>query len=246
VHFGTSPTGKAVAEALEYLRVREVAGAKGAPDPPLEIVTRAWQRHVAPNGTVDLKAYTFCVLERLRQALRRRDVFVMPSIRYADPRSGLLAGEAWAAARPFICRALGWSPAPAEALAALQAQLDQTYHAVTARLPHHPTVRILSVGGKPEPIATALDKLDEPPSLVALREAVKARLPRVELPEILLEIAARTGLAAEFTHISERDARAGDLATSLCAVLLAEACNTGLEPLIDPAVPRCAGPGSCG
>jgi outer membrane protein TolC len=35
-----------------------------------------------------------------------------------------------------------------------------------------------------------LDTLDEPPTLVALREAVKAQLPRADLLEILLEIAA--------------------------------------------------------
>ena len=34
------------------------------------------------------------------------------------------------------------------------------------------------------------------------------------------------------THASEGGARAGDVATSLCGVLLAEACNTGFEPLI--------------
>lgn len=37
-------------------------------------------------------------------------------------------------------------------------------------------------------------------------------MPRVDLPEILLE--------------------AADLTTSLCAVLMAEACNTGPEPLV--------------
>ena len=57
-------------------------------------------------------------------------------------------------------------------------------------------------------------------------------LPRVELPELMLEIAARTNFTDAFTHISERTARAADLHVSLCAVLMAEACNTGLEPLI--------------
>ena len=72
-----------------------------------------------------------------------------------------------------------------------------------------------------------LDKLEEPESLVALRKAVAAKLPEVDLPEILLEISARTGFTDAFTHLTERTARAQDLATSLCAVLLAEACNTG-------------------
>jgi hypothetical protein len=70
-----------------------------------------------------------------------------------------------------------------------------------------------------------------------LREEVSARLPRVDLPEILLEIAARTGFTEKFTHVSERESRAGDLATSLCAVLLAKACNIGLEPLVRNEVP---------
>jgi hypothetical protein len=39
-------------------------------------------------------------------------------------------------------------------------------------------------------LLSALDKLDEPHTLVALREAVKAQLPRADLLESLLEIAA--------------------------------------------------------
>jgi hypothetical protein len=72
--------------------------------------------------------------------------------------------------------------------------------------------------------------LEESSRVVQLREAVNARLSQVYLPEILLEIAARTDFASEFTHVSERASRVGDLAASVCAVLIAEACNIGLEP----------------
>ena len=64
-----------------------------------------------------------------------------------------------------------------------------------------------------------------------------ALLPRVDLPDALLEIQARTGFASEFTHVSEGAARVTDLAISVCAVLLAEACNIGLEPLVRPDTP---------
>ena len=37
--------------------------------------------------------------------------------------------------------------------------------------------------------------------------AVAARLPRVDIPEIVVEIAARTGFAEAFTHLTERTAR---------------------------------------
>ena len=86
-----------------------------------------------------------------------------------------------------------------------------------------------------------MEKLDEPPSLIALRSDVKSRMPRVDLPEILLEVAARTGFMDAFTHLTKRTARATDLTTSLCAVLLAEACNTGPEPFLrqdEPALRR--------
>src|ERR1019366_9260059 len=103
---------------------------------------RAWQRYVyGANETVDHRAYTFCVLDQLREALRRRDVFVTPSWRYADPRRNLLAGTEWEAARPIICRTLGYSPNPEPILAALSVELDQTYRAVAARLPNNPAIR---------------------------------------------------------------------------------------------------------
>lgn len=116
-------------------------------------------------------------------------------------------------------------------------QLDQTYRSVAGNLPNNAAARVETSDGKDELVLTGLDKLDDPPSLVRLREAVNARLPRVDLPEILLEIAARTDFTSKFAHVSERESRVGDLSTSLCAVLIAEACNIGLEPLIRNDVP---------
>jgi TnpA family transposase len=59
----------------------------------------------------------------------------------------------------------------------------------------------------------------------------------VDLTEVLLEVQAWTNFANEFRHISEGDARVANLDLSLCTVLLAEACNIGLEPLVRPDVP---------
>ena len=62
-------------------------------------------------------------------------------------------------------------------------------------------------------------------------------LPRVDLPDAILEINALTGFADEFAHISEGRGRVEDLTLSICAVLVAEACNIGLEPLVRPEIP---------
>lgn len=231
LRFGASPAGEPVAAAFDWLRANALR-AKPGHDAPRAVIRKPWQRYVlsAPDQ-IDLRAYTFCVLDELRGALRRRDVFVTPSWRYADPRAGLLAGTEWEATRPIMVRTLGLSADPQPVLAALSEELDRTYRSVAARLPDNPAVRFETTGDQIDLVVSPLDRLDEPPSLIRLREAVAARLPRVDLPEILLEIAARTRFAEAFTHLTERTARVEDLATSVCAVLLAEACNTGPGPL---------------
>jgi TnpA family transposase len=232
VRFGANAEGKPVVAGFEWLQ-GNIARKKPGNDAPREVVGKAWQRHVVnEDGTVDFHAYTFCVLEELQIALKRRDVFVAPSWRYADPRAGLLDGAEWEATRPIICRTLGLSADPAPTLTALATELDRTYRAVAARLPDNPAVRFDMAGDKHELVLSPLDKLDEPASLLELRKKVAGMLPRVDLPELILEIASRTGFTDAFTHISERTARATDLHISLCAVLMAEACNTGLEPLV--------------
>ena len=236
VALGATPAGQPALDAVRHLRSTD--GRSPASSAPLGFVPSGWKRQVrAPDGRVDSLGYRLCLLDAMRTGIRRRDLFASPSLRYADPRIGLLSGPAWEAARPSICRTLGLSTdAPAET-AQLAERLDATYRATAANLPKNPAVHVNGA----ELVLSALDKLEEPPSLVALKAAVAARLPRVDLPELLLEMHARTGFAGGFTHASEGGARAGDVATSICAVLLAEACNTGFEPLIrrdNPALRR--------
>jgi hypothetical protein len=214
VHFGSTPAGQGVIDALSYLFAVEEKGRTKAGDPPVSIVTRGWRRYVSSGETFEHKAYVFCCLDRIRSALRRRDIFVAPSVRYADARIGLLNGPAWSSARSTVCRSLGHSSSPQETLDKLTRHLDQTYRRVAANLPANASARIERVDGQDELIVTALDKLDEPASLLKLREEVVARIPRVDLPEVLLEIAARTDLALRFTHVSERESRMQDFATS--------------------------------
>jgi len=220
VRFDATPAGQAVLEALNYLAEVE-QDAVNTPDPPVTIVNRAWRRYVGTGEDFDRKAFVFCCLDRVRTALRRRDIFIAPSVRHADARLGLLSGSAWNAARPTICRSLGHSLSAEETIDALRRELDQTYRTVAANLPSNPGARVEQVDGKDDLIVTPLDKLDEPDSLVKLRAEVNARLPRVDLPKVLLEIAARTDFTAKFIHVSERESRMQDLPTSLCANLIA-------------------------
>ena len=177
------------------------------------------------------------MVQRLQDALRRRDVFVPQSERWGDPRAKLLRGDEWMSARRQVCQSLGLETTASKELTELSRLLDEAYHRTVANLPSNSAVHIEKEDGRDTLVVTALDKLDEPPTLVQLRESIASLLPRVDLPEVLLEMNVRTGFADEFTHISENDARVSDLPVSICAVLLAEACNIGLEPLVRRDVP---------
>ncbi len=105
IQFGSTPAVRALDAALKQLSAQ--AGVVITGQEHLEIVGKGWRRYVmGDDGAIDKKAYVFCCLERLRSALRRRDLFVAPSLRYADARLGLLSGKAWEAARPTVCRSL--------------------------------------------------------------------------------------------------------------------------------------------
>lgn len=238
--FGALPGGQAVLAAYAFLQDSEGKPHISLQKAPVQIVNRRWQPYVVTQaGTLDRLAYTYCVLDRLKEAVRRRDVFVTPSLRYADPRLGMLDDTHWKELRPQICRALNQPDAGSAVIATLAERLDVRYRAVASRIPEHNTAVTITpaADGTPELSVTPLDKLTEPPSLLWLRGEIAAMLPHADLPEVLLEIHQRTGFLREFTHLSEAGARADDLEISLCAVLIAEACNIGLAPLINPAVP---------
>jgi hypothetical protein len=232
------PAGKRVLRAYQYLQQAEQRRGATLTDAPLQIVTRAWRPYVVTaDQRIDRVGYTYCVLDQLVSALRRREVFVQPSLRYADPRIGLLHGATWEAARPQVCRALA-KPADGEtALAQLSAELSRAYATTAAALPLNAAVTIISTNGRADLVLSPLERLEEPASLLALRDQVAALLPQVDLPEVLIEVHQRTGFLSAFTHLNERDAAVEDLAVSLCALLIADACNIGLAPLISPTIP---------
>src|SRR5712691_8168814 len=234
VTFEGTQAGQPLLKAVHFLSQLEHQRRPAMQHAPLDGIPSAWRRLVKPPraAEVDRRAYTLCTLERLQDHLRRRDVFVSRSERWGNPRLKLLHGAHWETMRSHVCRALNRHESPEPELHGLAQALETAYQRTAANFSTNAAVRIESVKGRDTLTLTGLDKLEEPPSLLKLREAVLARLPRVDLPEVLLEIHARTGFAQEFTHLSEGAARVGDLPISVCAVLLAKACNIGLEPVV--------------
>ena len=239
----STPAGQPIIAALTYLRRVDDWTHARMTDAPTEFLGPAWRRHALDDAgrVVDNRAYAFAALESFRAGLKRRDVFIPAGVRYADPRRGLLSGEAWNAARLTVCRSLDRSPDAAAEMTDLAARLDRAWRQVATNLPGNPDARIERRNKRDELVLTPLDKIERPPSLIALQSAISARMPKIDLPDVMLEVAARSSFAEAFTHVSERHARVEDFTTSLCGALIAQACNIGFEPLVrtdQPALSR--------
>ena len=144
---------------------------------------------------------TWCACSKgLHRALGRRDVHARPSHRWADPRALLLDGDRWAAVGEDVLAGLSLTdPAPAQ-LARQLVTLDAAWKQTAARLGEageDARARVVAgPNGRARLVVDHLDALGEPDSLVWLRAGAEAMLPRVDLPELLLEVHAWTGFLA--------------------------------------------------
>ncbi|WTX00847.1 Tn3 family transposase (plasmid) [Streptomycetaceae bacterium NBC_01309] len=234
VDYGATPEGLPVLAALKSLP--DLMGRKkvGPAEIDTDLLSGSWRRLVlnAPGlkpGTVDWKAYVFCVLEQFHRMLRRREVFAKNSSKWGDARAKLLAGDAWEHARPTVLASLSLPGEPGGHLAARAALLDGTYREVADRLPANTQITFDDAGRLH---FAALEPEPEPASLLDLRAAVNAMLPRVDLPEVLLEVFSWTGADAAFTSVTGGEARLKDLHVTIAALLVAHGCNVGYTPVI--------------
>jgi hypothetical protein len=81
----------------------------------------------------------------------------------------------------------------------------------------------------------------EPEGFAAVHEAVAGMLPRIDYPELLLEVHAQTArmdgqvsMFDCFTHITGSHVRRDDLDITLAALTVARSCNVGLCPSSNP------------
>jgi hypothetical protein len=143
VSLKAAPAGSSVLTAVDYLKGLRGRRKPQLDDAPLNVVDAGWKRLVIDKkGQVSQPAYTLCVMERLQDRLRRRDIYVEESERWSDPRAKLLQGAEWEAKRTNICRTLGHSTSADEVVEGLGAELDATYRCVSDRFSKSEAVRV--------------------------------------------------------------------------------------------------------
>lgn len=239
IPWGATPVGERVVEAL--VGIDGLHGRRKVRREEIDevLVPPSWHTAVfGPANEVEVNrdAWVVCVLEQLRANLRRRDVFATTSTRWGDPRAQLLAGTAWDAAREPALRSLNLDTPVGEHLQGQLDVLDAAWRGLAESIGQagpEASVRLVDDGeGKAKLSVSPLDALDIPESLTRLRGQIAEMLPRVDLPEILLEVHSWTGFLDSYTHISGSVPRMDELPVSVAAALIAQACNVGLTPVV--------------
>ena len=238
ITFGCTPEGEAALAAMRALpRLLDRRTKVTAADIDHELLSGSWKALVLPKGGgIDRSAWVFCVLTAFHRHLKRREIYAEASTRWRDPRAQLLAGEEWDRAKGPALTDLQLSEAPDALLAEQARALDAALRDVAAQVSAGTIdTQVDDQGRLHVPKLTAIP---EPPSLVDLRKRVAAMLPRVDLPEVILEVMAWVPeFTAAFTSASGGRTRLDDLHVSVAACLTAQALNIGYAPVAKKGAP---------
>jgi TnpA family transposase len=240
IEFQATSAGQPVIMPWNFLKDMESNGRKNKfKNAPTVGISSNWNKVVIKGSVnkVNPCAYNFWAVKKMIEGIKTHDIYVADSAKYGDPREQLLQGTEWDAIRPQILRTLNWHSSADDVLRILSNELHTVYMNTEKRWNSNPSVRIETFAGQERLVLSPLDKLAEPKSLKILRKRVQSLLPHTDLPELLIEICRWTSFTNAFTHISEANSRINDLDISICAVLISQACNIGLSPVVQPGIP---------
>ena len=238
ITFGCTPEGEAALAAMRFLpRLLDRRTKITAGDIDQALLYGSWKSLVLPkSGGIDRNAYVFCVLTAFHRHLKRREIYAEASSRWRDPRAQLLAGEEWERKKGPALTDLQLREDPDALLAEQASALDAALRDVAAQVSAG-TIDA-QVDGQGRLHVPKLTAIPEPASLVGLRKRVAAMLPRVDLPEVILEVMAWVPeFTAAFTSVSGGRTRLDDLHVSVAACLTAQALNIGYGPVAKKGVP---------
>ncbi|WP_327209269.1 Tn3 family transposase [[Kitasatospora] papulosa] len=202
---------------------------------PLEgVVPEHWRAAVVDDkGRVERIPYELCVLVSLRDALRRREVWVAGASRWRNLEDDLPPD--FEDNRDVHYSAIRQPQDPQEFIAALQKRLRDALTGFDQALELGTTggVEITKRHGEPWIKVSPLAKQEEPENLAALKAEIQRRWGTIDLIDILKEAEFATGFTSEFASVASREAVPRDvLRRRLLLVLFALGTNMGIKRVV--------------
>ena len=212
-------------QALDLVRELHTGRRRKLPtDAPTNFVPDAWRSYIWVSGSLNRRYYELAALWVLRQNLRSGDVYVSHSRRFTELESYLIPQDEWPQHRLEVLQLTG-TPQEAEVR---YYQREQELVALLERVE-----TLLNGEGdlreeKGKLVLTPFLVEDHPVGVKQLEEAIAARLPFLEITDVLIEVDVLTGFSDHFEHLNLSQGRGQDLLVHLYACVLGQACNLGL------------------
>lgn len=197
-------------------------------DAPTGFVPEAWLPYVVQPEGIDRHYYELTALWVLRQNLRSGAIYLSHSRRFCELESYFIPKEEWVVQRDQTVNLLG-TPLDAQArLAERETELLGLMDAVEALL-NDPDGDLREEKG--ELVSSPIEAQERSAQLKQLAHAISARLPQLDITDLLIEVDSWTGFSDALEHLSGSSHRDNHLLLHLYGCLLAQACNLELKQL---------------
>ncbi|MFI1422070.1 Tn3 family transposase [Streptomyces sp. NPDC020731] len=198
------------------------------------VVRKDWREAVVDDkGKVERIPYELCVLVALRDAIRRREIYVEGALRWRNPEDDL-PGD-FEAARTVHYAAIRQPQDPQAFITKLKQRMTKGLDRLSAALADGSAggVKVTTRHGDPWITVPKLEKLDEPTGLQALKDEVVRRWGVLDLLDVLKNADFLSGFTDEFTSVAayERIDRA-TLQRRLLLALFALGTNMGIRSIV--------------
>jgi len=220
---------KPLINALKVINDMNETGKRRVPDDaPLGFVSNRWNKYVfEPGGTINKHYYEFAAYTELKNRIRSGDVAVKGSRNYRNFDEYLVSKNDWDRKKPEASK--------------LAASLSfEEYMQERTKSLHKRLLWISKNADKLDGVSISDDKIhvdklekDTPEDALALSNDLHKMLPRIKLPDLLIEVASWTNFDRNFIHASTGDTAKNDEEAVVMAALMVMGTNIGLAKMAD-------------
>lgn len=227
LEFHSTQATEPLMRALKTLNEMNESGKRKVPkDTPLDFIPKRWKNHVSDEaGTINRHYYEIAALTELRNHIRSGDVSVVGSRLHKDFEEYLVPKDEWIATRSTETRLAVRSSA--------EEYLEERRQSLAQRLTWVSNNFDSLEGVSIEKTKLRVDRLEKntPEEARAFSLSLYSLLPKIELTDLLMEVAHWTGFDEMFIHASTSRPPKGDEKITLMATLMAMGTNIGLTKM---------------
>jgi TnpA family transposase len=213
-------------QAVELLKKMNIEGRRKLPeDTPVSFISSKWKPYIKDKtGKPNLRFYELCVLWELRTAIRGGHLWISGSYRFANPETYLIPKERWQISKQDLVGLLQISPNGKEVLQNNQTGLETLLQTADNSFSQKDYLRFEGN----QLIVSRLKAIDKEDHISDLEKMLAERIPKIELPDLLIEVDGWTHFSKEIIHASGGEKRPPELSANVYSLLVSQACNLGI------------------